>query len=75
MRSKDSVKPGDMIHIYHMFGSTPYTNKNGEIEFVEDSYSGREGIVRVIDDMNQIHGSWGGLALFFDDDWEIIEEE
>ena len=59
-KQKSEVKPGDMIHIYTMFG--------------ESSYSGREGIVRCIDDMNQIHGSWGGLALLFTDDWEIIEE-
>ena len=58
MKSKDSVKVGDIIHIYHMWG--------------ESDYSGREGVVRIIDDMNQIHGSWGGLALQFDDDWEII---
>lgn len=61
MKRKEDVKPGDVIHIYHMFG--------------EPDYKDREGVVRCIDDANQIHGSWGGLALFFDDDWEIIEEE
>lgn len=59
MKSKSNVKPGDVIHIYCMYGEPEYTN--------------REGVVRSIDDMNQIHGSWGGLALQFDDDWEIIE--
>jgi len=58
VKSKVEVKPGDVIHIYHMFG--------------EPDYSDREGVVRSIDDMNQIHGSWGGLALHFDDDWEVI---
>ncbi len=58
VKSKIEVKPGDVIHIYHMFG--------------EPDYSDREGVVRSIDDMNQIHGSWGGLALHFDDDWEVI---
>lgn len=58
VKNKDEVKPGDIIHIYHMFG--------------ESEYSGREGVVRLIDDIGQIHGSWGGLALQFDDDWEII---
>ena len=58
--SKANVKPGDIIHIYHMFG--------------EPEYAGREGIVKYVDDMNQIHGTWGGLALQFDDDWEIIPE-
>lgn len=58
MKSKYEVGPGDYIHIYSMEG--------------EPSYSGREGIVRSIDDMQQIHGTWGGLALLFSDDWEII---
>ncbi len=58
MKSKNEVKPGDIIHIYHMYG--------------EPQYTGREGVVRSIDDIGQIHGSWGGLALQYDDDWEII---
>ena len=59
-KSKSNVKPGDTIHIYHMFG--------------ESRYSGREGVVKYIDDMDGIHGTWGGLALNFDDDWEVIED-
>ena len=59
-KPKSEVKPGDMIYIYTMYG--------------EPGYSGREGIVRHIDDIGQIHGSWGGLALNFNDDWEIIEK-
>lgn len=58
MKVKSEVKPGDIIHIYHMFG--------------EPRYKDREGVVKYIDDMNGIHGTWGGLALMFDDDWEII---
>lgn len=58
IKPKEKVQPGDIIHIYHMFG--------------ESEYKDREGVVNRIDDMNQIHGSWGGLALQFDDDWEII---
>lgn len=61
MKSKSEVKPGDKIHIYTMYG--------------EPNYSNREGIVRHIDDIGQIHGTWGGLALNFDDDWEIIEDD
>ena len=53
-------KVGDIIHIYHMFG--------------ESEYSGREGIVRSIDDIGQIHGSWGGCALVPGDDYVILEE-
>ena len=60
-KEKGEVKPGNAIHIYHMFG--------------ESEYSGCEGVVKFIDDIGQIHGSWGGLALNFDDDWEIISEE
>ena len=26
-------------------------------------YAGREGVITVIDDMGQLHGTWGGLAL------------
>ena len=53
------VKPGDKIHINYMEG--------------EPHYSGREGIVRSIDDIGQIHGSWGGLALTSSDNFYIIE--
>ena len=60
-KEKGEVKSGDAIHIYHMFG--------------ESEYRDREGVVKFIDDIGQIHGSWGGLALNFDDDWEIISEE
>lgn len=58
MKSKDELKPGDRIHISIMWG--------------EPDYKDREGTVKYIDDMNQIHGTWGGLALHFDDVWEII---
>lgn len=58
MKSNGDVKPGDIIHIYHMFG--------------ESEYNGCEGVVKFIDDMDQIHGSWGSVALLFTDDWEII---
>ena len=58
MKSKYDVQPGDTIRIHCMYG--------------EPNYAGREGVVRSIDSMNQIHGSWGGLALLFDDEWEII---
>lgn len=40
----------------------------------EPRYCGREGIVTHIDDMNQIHGTWGGLALIpGEDTWVVIE--
>ena len=29
----------------------------------EEEYNGKEGIVTSIDDVGQIHGTWGGCAL------------
>jgi hypothetical protein len=29
----------------------------------EPNYAGRTGIVTHIDDMKQLHGTWGGLAI------------
>lgn len=43
------VKIGDIIRIEYMEG--------------EPQYTGREGVVKSIDDMGQLHGSWGGLAI------------
>ena len=54
-------KVGDKIRIIYMNG--------------EPRYTGKEGVVRSIDDMGQIHGSWGGLALIpGEDEFEIIDE-
>ena len=43
------IKVGDTVFIEWMQG--------------EPSYSGRTGIVQSIDDLGQIHGTWGGCAL------------
>ena len=43
------VKVGDKIRIINMSG--------------EPDYCGREGVVTHIDDMGQLHGTWGGLAV------------
>ena len=41
----------------------------------EPEYSGRAGTVEHIDDIGQIHGSWGGCALIPSvDQYELIEE-
>ena len=54
------VKVGDKIRIIYMSG--------------EPQYTGREGIVKYIDDAGQIHGTWGGCALIpGEDEWEKIE--
>ena len=53
---------GDIIRIIYMSGI--------------DSYSGRVGVVRHIDDMGQLHGTWGGLALIPElDDFIVLEAE
>ena len=53
------VNVGDTIRIIEMQG--------------EPQYTGREGVVRSIDDMGQLHGSWGGLALIpGEDQFELI---
>ena len=45
------VSVGDTILITRL--DDPYDN----------SYVGREGVVESIDDMGQLHGTWGGLAV------------
>lgn len=41
----------------------------------EPQYTGKEGVIRIIDDFGQLHGSWGGLAVVPDmDDFEIIKK-
>lgn len=53
------VKEGDTIRIICMIG--------------EPHYDGKEGIVEYIDDLGQLHGTWGGLAVIpGDDTFEII---
>lgn len=55
------VKIGDKIKIIYMNG--------------EPQYSGREGVVQHIDDIGQIHGTWGGCALIpGEDSYEVIKE-
>lgn len=52
-------KVGDKIRILYMSG--------------EPQYEGRTGIVRSIDDIGQIHGSWGGCAIIPGEDaYEVI---
>ena len=55
------IKIGTKIRIIYMNG--------------EPQYSGREGIVQHIDDIGQIHGTWGGCALIpGEDSYEVIKE-
>ena len=54
------VKVGSLVKIISMKG--------------EPQYSGKVGVVRHIDDMGQLHGSWGGCAIQPEnDEFEVIE--
>lgn len=55
------VKVGDRIRIIRL--DDPYT---------PESYNGREGIVKYIDSMGQLHGTWGGLAVIPEEDEFIV---
>ena len=40
----------------------------------EPQYWGKEGVITAIDDMGQLHGTWGGLAVIpGEDSFEIIK--
>jgi len=56
---KKMTKVGDKVRIIFMSG--------------EPQYTGKEGIVKYIDDAGLIHGTWGGCAIVpGEDEWEII---
>jgi hypothetical protein len=39
----------------------------------EIGYEGREGVVQMVDDLGQLHGTWGGLAVIpSEDKFEVI---
>lgn len=41
----------------------------------EPQYSGKVGVVKLVDDMGQLHGSWGGCAVQPEnDDFEIVDD-
>jgi len=55
----EMAKVGDQIRIINMRG--------------EEQYNGREGIIEYIDDIGQLHGTWGGLAVVPEEDtFEVI---
>jgi len=57
-----NVKPGDKIVILNMAG--------------EPDYTGKKGIVTHIDDLGQIHGTWGGCAIIpEEDDFQILNNK
>ena len=55
-------KIGDTIRIINMKG--------------EDHYNSREGVIEYIDGLDQLHGTWGGLAIIPAEDLiEVINHE
>lgn len=58
------AKVGDKIVINGFAGDEPSADK----------YIGKIGVVKSIDDMGIIHGTWGGLGLLHEDDYEVLVE-
>ena len=55
------IKVGDKVKIINMDGEPQYRGKSGEVLF--------------IDDIGQLHGTWGGCALIPGVDvFEIVKE-
>ena len=56
-------KIGDKIRIKRLCDEPP------------GKYAGREGVIKSIDDMGTLHGTWGGLGVVPEyDDFEVITE-
>ena len=56
-----TVGVGDCIEIVAMFD--------------EPRYKGKIGVVKYIDDMGQLHGTWGGCAVIPDvDEYRVIKD-
>ena len=55
------AKVGDTIEILNMQG--------------EPEYMGKTGVVELIDDIGQLHGTWGGLAVTEGDTIRVIEDK
>ena len=59
------VHEGDTIRILYM----------GDPYIPAGSYDGREGVVKHIDAIGQLHGTWGGLAVIpGEDKFEVIRK-
>lgn len=58
------VIPGTRIRILHL-----------EDRYSPEPYEGREGVVKYIDSLGQLHGTWGGLAVIPEtDEIEILSK-
>ena len=59
-----TVRVGSRIRIIRMEDrTTPSSAFPDGIDHTAREYNGREGTVTIIDDRNQLHGTWGGLAV------------
>lgn len=62
----EKVKIGDTIRIVRL-------NDDGGKDFQAKMYNGRSGVVKYIDSLGQLHGTWGGLAVIPGvDEFEIL---
>lgn len=62
--AKAKAKIGDSIVIKGFKGDEPSADK----------YIGKTGVVESIDDTGTIFGTWGGLGLLPEDDYEVLAE-
>lgn len=58
------IRPGTHIRILHL--------ENGDSPIDDSNYDFREGTVEEIDDIGGLHGTWGGLAVYDSDQFEIL---
>lgn len=66
MTNIKDVKVGDEIKIISL------KDDDGIPDPAAERYKGLTGKVTHIDDLGQLHGTWGGLAILDVDDFEII---
>ena len=60
MEKESIYKKGQKIRIISMEG--------------EPNYEGKTGVIEHIDDIGQLHGTWGGLALIPATDKFVVED-
>lgn len=66
MTNIKNVKIGDTIRINCL------KDDDGIPDPAAERYKGLTGTVTHIDDMGQLHGTWGGLAILDVDDFDVI---
>ena len=71
-----TVRPGTVIRITRMKDDvTPSRAFPDGIDHHARTYNGKTGTVTCIDDYEQIHGTWGGLAVQpGNDSFEILSQ-